>query len=687
MSNNNRLKPRTRSLYDNSLHSFSDRDRQTLQHEQPPVAAAAEESNRAIPDGMTDDYFGEDGPPPESCAPPIEEEADVGGVAIAGSDFLKTLLAFPSLGRQVAALPVRFAESGLVGDHLSEIVLIEAIRRLETEGGDWLEAIREQLRNLRKDPGELVIYREILSSAADEMLAGGWLEDARDDAPAEVYALRAVQSWLRTQLVDDNADHREAAQLLTAISDLTLGSIEIVEAGEMDVVPDPFPFDLLPPVARELITHAATSKCVDPAMVALPVLIQMASAVGLTRRLAVKPDWLEYPILWGGLIAHTGLLKTPTLSAVQTPMTERQLRLKRDFDLAMHSDNYFSAEAQQIDQPHHPSKLEHVFTTDATMEAVGSMLKTSPRGICIACDELAKWLGVGEYKKNGILADQSRSLELFNGGTWKIDRKTDKETLIIPRAGAWVIGGIQPGILWQAFGDSSEVNGKLARHLLVLPRARTQGWSDHVIPEAVLQRWQRLNENLYHFDFDDEGEPRVVALADAAIPLMRDYTNAIEERIQAETDPKVQAMLRKMTGYAARLALVLHSARQAELDGIDGREWSCGWESLNACDLERGIGLAHWFAKEARRIYSMKAQMKSVGGDIELLNFIRSKGTVSARDLMLFDRRRYPSARAAQEELELLVADGQGRFVLAKPQGRGRPSKRFALNAVEGSGS
>lgn len=606
--------------------------------------------------------------------------------AAVGSEFLRSLLAHPGLARQVAALPVAFDRFGIDEENAREAVLVEAIRRMKDGPENWLQGVRDALRDVKKDPGRLLSYADDARSAADEMLEDGWLEASYDEAPAQANADRKVQLWLKQNIVLRMSEFREAGQLLSALADLTAMPVETVEPQETAGSFEPFPVHLLPAVARELVQHTAQSKCVDPAMAALPALVQMGSAVGLSRRVAVKSDWWEYPIVWGGIIADSGQLKTPTLTAVVAPMMEHQLQLKAMFDVHRENEHNERSEAQHESRCYVAPTLEHVFTTDATMEAVANMLRTSPRGICVASDELAKWLGVGEYKKNGAMNDQARSLELFSGGVWKVDRKTDKEPLIIPRAGAWAIGGIQPRILWTAFGDSSEVNGKLARHLLVLPPGRTQGWSDHVIPEEVTQRWSRLNHNLYRFSFDENREPRVVTMAPGATQLMKDYTNAMEASIGQETDEKVMAMLRKMVGYAARFALILHCARQAESEGNSAWEWSSGWDVLRRDDIERGIELSWWFANEARRIYALKTQMRTANSDLELLSFIRSKGAVTARDLMQYDRRSYSRAQVAQEELELLAADGKGRWAMVKPLGPGRPTKKFVPSAVEGNG-
>ena len=65
----------------------------------------------------------------------------------------------------------------------------------------------------------------------------------------------------------------------------------------------PFPRDVFPaPLARFVEAQAASLNC-DEANVALPVLSALASAIGATRRIRIKRNWIEPAVLCAELLA------------------------------------------------------------------------------------------------------------------------------------------------------------------------------------------------------------------------------------------------------------------------------------------------------------------------------------------------------------------------------------------------
>src|SRR5262249_23238583 len=73
----------------------------------------------------------------------------------------------------------------------------------------------------------------------------------------------------------------------------------------------PFPVNALPAPLAEYVREGALALGCDPAYLALPVLAVVASAIGNTRRIRLKGDWEEPAVLWTGLIADSGTLKSP----------------------------------------------------------------------------------------------------------------------------------------------------------------------------------------------------------------------------------------------------------------------------------------------------------------------------------------------------------------------------------------
>jgi hypothetical protein len=88
-------------------------------------------------------------------------------------------------------------------------------------------------------------------------------------------------------------------------------------------------------------------------------------------------------------------------------------------------------------------------------EALAPILQANPRGLLLARDELAGWIGsFDRYANKGkASADSANWLSMFNAENITVDRKTGfPRTIHVPRAAVCVVGGIQPAILRRALG-------------------------------------------------------------------------------------------------------------------------------------------------------------------------------------------------------------------------------------------
>ena len=85
---------------------------------------------------------------------------------------------------------------------------------------------------------------------------------------------------------------------------------------------------------------------------------------------------------------------------------------------------------------------------------MAEVLEDNPRGVLMARDELAAWLGgFARYKGKQGGSDLPHWLETFRAGTIIVDRKTGfPRTILVPQAAVCVMGGIQPAILRRALG-------------------------------------------------------------------------------------------------------------------------------------------------------------------------------------------------------------------------------------------
>ena len=78
---------------------------------------------------------------------------------------------------------------------------------------------------------------------------------------------------------------------------------------------------------QDYIHAAAESLTVDVAYVLLPMLSAIASAIGNSRSILLKPGYIEPPVIWTGIIGNISSRKSPSiqLGCFAVSLHEREL--------------------------------------------------------------------------------------------------------------------------------------------------------------------------------------------------------------------------------------------------------------------------------------------------------------------------------------------------------------------------
>ena len=456
----------------------------------------------------------------------------------------------------------------------------------------------------------------------------------------------------------------------------------------------PFPLDALPNPIRGFVDAGARAIGCDVSYLALPLLTAIAAAIGNTRRLELKRGWSVPPILWGAIVGESGTAKTPAFQLVLRPVRERQRKA-----LERHAEKMKQYEANLArwekdmtawkrdkdapsDPPEKPDppQAERFIVSDTTVEALAPILLANPRGLLLARDELAGWLGsFDRYAGKGKSgADSANWLSMFNAESIIVDRKTGiPRTIHVPQAAVCVSGGIQPAILQRALGLEHRESGLAARLLLTCPPRKVKRWTEADIDPSVEAELVRLFGRLYELQptVGDDGEPRpvLVRLSGEAKAAWIAYYNAHAAE-QADLTGDMASAWSKLEEYAARLALVVHYVRWAAGDVANETR-------LDAASMNAGIVLAKWFKHEARRVYALLDESDAERDQRRLVEWIgRKGGTVTAREVQQ-GCRWLKEPGAAEAALEGLVKAGRGtwRDVPTTAKG-GRPSRAFVLS-------
>lgn len=504
-----------------------------------------------------------------------------------------------------------------------------------------------------------------------------------------------IRSWV----ADGGAGHAEIARLIEEAEPYKPAAAEIPDTPS---APEfvPFPTEALPKAAADLVRAGADSLQVDHAMLAPLALAAMAAAIGNARTISLHASWHEPAVLWAIVVAPSGSGKSPALELVTRPAERRDADALREHreamkqhaaatflhERAMKSWERGAAKGNLADTPPaapEPPACERFVTNDATFEGLASMLAASPRGLLLACDELAAWFGAFTRYSGGTgrpASEAARWLPMHRAGSLKVDRKTSPP-LRIERASLNIAGLIQPGVLAAALTGTDYDSGLVARLVLSMPPTPTRRWQPGGLSPMVERAFGAIVERLYRLDMgeDEHGTPmpRSLPLDAEAGQHWADYYNELNEHMAGQ-DERSRAMLSKLEGGAARLALVVHLGRVAggevaSADVIDGES------------MRRGITLAAWFRREAERVYVRLAEGDDDREARLLLDLIRRKGgSVSGRELVQASRS-FCTVKDAEAALSRLVDAGHGSWVTPPQRGPGAPkARRFVLTSGTG---
>jgi DNA polymerase I-like protein with 3'-5' exonuclease and polymerase domains len=449
----------------------------------------------------------------------------------------------------------------------------------------------------------------------------------------------------------------------------------------------PFPVEALPLPLQEYVRQGALALGCDPAYLALPALAVAASVIGNTRTIRLKRTWTEPAVVWAAVVADSGGLKTPAyLLAVQYLFGLQRKRLdeyraKMDQyreDMRVHEAAERAAKKAGGAGPGPPPAeptLERVLVADVTIEKLAEILEDNPRGILVARDELAGWLGsFSRYKGKGGGTDLPHWLEMHRAGTVLVDRKTgERRHYFVQRAAVSVTGGIQPGVLAHALTPEFLDAGLAARLLMAMPPKLPKRWSECEVALVIEQAYQGNLDRLLALDFDTrDGQPVPHAIGlsqEGKAAWVRFYNDWAQE--QAAAEGELAAAFSKLEAYAARFALIHHvigRAARGEDDLVPVERES----------VEAGVVLCRWFAVEARRIYSTLSESTEERDTRRLVEFVQARGgRINARALQKSNSRKFPTADAAEVALDMLVQDGMARWVEHATTERGGRPTRF----------
>jgi hypothetical protein len=404
----------------------------------------------------------------------------------------------------------------------------------------------------------------------------------------------------------------------------------------------PFDTDWLPEPFRPWIADIAERMQCPPEFPAVAAMAALSSVAG--RRFCIQPkknddSYTEFPHLWAMLIGNPSLMKSPAMQAAMRPLheleriackeyecqeAERQTaeiatKIKRSALLnearkAERSGGTFDYTTLLPTPGGDAAPLRRFIVNDASIEALGEVLKDNPTGTLLYNDELAGLLALLEK-------DGNQSLRAFLLQAW-----SGKESFTFDRIGRGrryvescalsVLGSIQPGVIAShvraANGHSAGADGFLQRFSLMVWPDVNPHWQDVDRPLISELAWEATD--VFHA-FENMTTTRLVQqgvkpnrdniptfhFAPDAQQRFGQWRHILEHRLREGTlTPAMEAHLGKYRKLVPALALLIHVA-----------EDPLGCRDVTLSALERSLSFAACLETHAHRVFSSGAIAES----------------------------------------------------------------------------
>ena len=550
--------------------------------------------------------------------------------------------------------------------------------------------IREMLGFIPKRP-EYEDWVKVVAAVGDALLPPDAIELLKEWSPEEeegeyAYKLRKkledVHIWTLIYLAKQHG-WTPKIDIDEKRPDLWKGSVTPpVELPPPPAAYVPAPLTLLPALLQEYVHAAAESLNVDVAFILLPLLSSLGTAIGNTRSILLKRDFIQPPIIWTSIIGESGTRKSPALEAGCFAITQHEKELCRQNRQAqeIYAEELAIWEAnKKKGQKPEPPVLETCLMDDLTMAVLADVHDRNPRGVLVQKDELSHWFASFDQFTNAKGADVSRWLSLHTGVKFLFDRRTDRRSYRIFNPRANITGVIPPKVLKRVLTEDYFERGLPARILFAYPIDPQDKWTDAEIPDDLRKAVLDLFEQLWlsQPDHDDHAHPLPKLLplsADAKALYVAFYNTCGAAAVEA--DEHGEYVWAKLSGYGARLALVGQLAHKPQA------------QIITAAIMKHSCELASWFGNEAVRIYAALAETREQREMRQLVDFVERRGReATVRDVKTNCRAfRDKPSEEIEKMFDHLVKASRGEWTKTGTTKKGgRPTCVFRLFPVSAS--
>lgn len=303
----------------------------------------------------------------------------------------------------------------------------------------------------------------------------------------------------------------------------------------------------LPPHLQAYISHVADVYQCPREFPTVALFSAISTAAGTKVSIAGKHD--NSLCLWFVDVSPTGGSKSQPTKEVLRPIYRINTELKQKYSEAL------KAAAKDDDPP----KLERIVFKDATREARAVRMRDFPHGTLLHRDEFSGlFKDFARYSANG--GEREELLSIFdNNDPIQVDRK-GSEPVDVERPFMNILGGIQPDILTESFGDADVASGLFGRFLFAWPdEPLYPDYKDSVIGDDFRQHWQDVVNYIYR-----EMKPITLVMPPQTTQLYSDYFNFLQNRKRSLSEGDQEGVIySKAQIQVIRLAGIVHTAKLA----------------------------------------------------------------------------------------------------------------------------
>jgi hypothetical protein len=441
----------------------------------------------------------------------------------------------------------------------------------------------------------------------------------------------------------------------------------------------PFPVEVFPPSLQAYCREVAASKLASIDFVGVAMLAVAGAAIGQSVSINIKHKWTEAALLYCGLVAPPGKVKSPVISTVAEPLTDIDHRLREESQQRIREWRDAKEETEESEDEAavgpEPPRLRAV-VRDITRESLVLVLRDNPRGVLCDPDELAGWVAsFGEYKGRGG-SDRRFWLSVWGCAPVSVDRKGGREATLVPHPFVTVLGGLPPDMLNVLSDEQGRIDGFIDRILFSYPEEfPVQYWTDEELSAQAERDWAEAIDQLHGtpMDIGDDRRdgPRLVDFTHEARQAWVSWFNVQANEMEEVGDRHAGAWS-KMRAHAARFGLIMSRLRAVCEAPYVPSEQLPG--PIEAIDVDGAIKLTTYFKSHLLRVAH---RMTGGLGDPDasrIIAWIRRKRLSEFRETDVgADLRRFrKDSEALTAALESLLEAGVIRLRLEKPD----PSQR-----------